>query len=136
MKLRENRSGLLAFLISLLTFGIFNIVQAFQIANEANITCTSYDNKHTKNPLHAFLISLLLNLVGVGWIYWLIYKYNIIQRMENFTRKSGEKPKLTATNWLLSLFLGVFTLFIWPLVNYFKKYALWNQTNRIYNASK
>ena len=95
MKLRENRSGLLAFLISLLTFGIFNIVQAFQIANEANITCTSYDNKHTKNPLHAFLISLLLNLVGVGWIYWLIYKYNIIQRMENFTRKSGEKPKLS-----------------------------------------
>lgn len=133
--LKERRSGILSFLFSILTLGIYNIVQAFQLAHEINITCVD-DGKQTKNPLTAFLISLLIDLVGFGWLYWLIYKYKMIQRLEEKSRRNGEKPKLTATSWILSAFFGVFTLFIWPLVNYFKKYALWNQVNKSYNSLK
>ncbi len=134
MKLKENRSGLLAFLLNILTLNIFGIIQAFQMAHEINITCAA-DGKKTKNPLTAFLITLLLSLIGVGWIYWLIYQYSMISRMQDLATRSGEKAKLTATSWLLGLFLGVFTFMIWPLINYFKKYALWNQCNRIHNAN-
>ena len=134
MKLKENRSGLLAFLLNILTFYIFGIIQAFQMAHEINITCAA-DGKKTRNPLTAFLITLLLSLLGVGWIYWLIYQYSMVSRMQDLATRSGEKAKLTATSWLLGLFLGVFTFMIWPLINYFKKYALWNQCNRIHNAS-
>ena len=133
--LKERRSGILSFLFSILTLGIYNIVQAFQLAHEINITCAD-DGKKTKNPLTAFLIRLLIDLVGFGWLYWLIYKYKMIQRLEEKSRRNGEKPKLTATSWILSVFFWVFTLFIWPLVNYFKKYALWNQVNKAYNSSK
>ena len=132
--LKERRSGALSFLFSILTLGIYNIVQAFQLAKEINITCAD-DGKETKNPLTAFLISLLLDLVGFGWLYWLIYKYKMIKRLEEKSRRNGEKPKLTATSWILSVFFGVFTLYIWTIVNYFKRYALWNQINKAYNSS-
>lgn len=59
----------------------------------------------------------------------------MIKRLEEKSRRNGEKPKLTATSWILSVFFGVFTLYIWTIVNYFKRYALWNQINKAYNSS-
>jgi len=133
--MKTNRSGIIAFLLNIITFGIFGIVLMFQKAKEVNITCKE-DGEHTRNPLSAFIIMLLLSLVGVGPIYWLIYNYGIIKRMESKARRSNQHPKLTAGSWLLGVLIGFLTLMILPLVNYFKSFALWNQVNTIYNGRK
>ena len=78
---------------------------------------------------------MLSFLTGIGGIiYIIIYKYTVIEDMQNYVIKNGQKPMLSSTSYVLSIFLGVFTLFIWPLINFVKMYALWNQCTRIYNT--
>lgn len=126
---KTNRSGFIAFLLNIVTIGIFGLIQIHQLAKELNETC-----KEDKQKTKGLLALILLNLITFG-IYAIIWKFSVIGRMENKQRKHNVPVVLKPLTWLIvSLFLSGPTLGIWPLINYFKFYKSWNITNILANA--
>lgn len=124
---KTKRSGLIAFLLSLITFGIFGFVQLFFLVKETNQICKDHGKK-VMNPL----LALIFTLLTFG-IFGIIWGYILFNKMNSYVIAQQEKPRLSPLSWLLSQFFGAFTLFIWNIILYFKKYALWNQMNRLAN---
>ncbi|MDD4839932.1 MAG: DUF4234 domain-containing protein [Clostridia bacterium] len=129
MRLKDNRSFIGTFLLTIVTAGIYGFYLIYVMARDTNIACAE-DGKHTLG----LALNILLSIVTFG-IYSLIWSCIIISRWGNFQLKYGKSPRVTVTSYLLWMILGAFII-IGPLVAYCKFLNCFNDTCSIYNQQQ
>lgn len=127
-KLTTNRGFWTAFLLSIITLGIYGWYLIYAFAKETNIACAE-DGKKTQG----LLVFILLSIMTFG-IYGIVWTCMWINRCNNFLAKHGEEEGLQVSTYLLTLFLlGTLTLGIMFIVVFCKQLYLQNAVNSTYN---
>ena len=126
--LTTNRNFFLVLLLSIVTFGIYQLYLVHCFAKETNTACAA-DGKSTTGLLGFFFLSLIT--FGIYGIVWQVMWAN---RCNNFLRACGQPEGVTGTNMILCYLFGTLTLGIWPLVNYARMITLQNRVNETYNG--
>lgn len=126
--LTTNRNFFLVLLLSIVTFGIYQLYLVHCFAKETNTAC-AVDGKSTTGLLGFFFLSLIT--FGIYGIVWQVMWAN---RCNNFLRACGQPEGVTGTNMILCYLFGALTLGIWPLVNYARMITLQNRVNETYNG--
>ena len=126
--LTTNRNFFLVLLLSIVTFGIYQLYLVHCFAKETNTACSA-DCKSTTGLLGFFFLSLItFSIYGIVWqVMW-------ANRCNNFLRACGQPEGVTGTNMILCNLFGALTLGIWPLVNYARMITLQNRVNETYNG--
>ena len=126
--LTTNRNFFLVLLLSIVTFGIYQLYLVHCFAKETNTACAA-DDKSTTGLLGFFFLSLIT--FGIYGIVWQVMWAN---RCNNFLRACGQPEGVTGQSMILSYLFGALTLGIWPLVNYARMITLQNRVNETYNG--
>lgn len=126
MRLNENRNWFVCLILTVITFGIYELYLLHVMARETNISCKE-DNKHTMGLLLLILLSLLT--CGIWSIVWMCL---IISRWEEKARRCGEHPSCSILAYLLWSILGSLII-IGPLIAFILMMKGFNQANRLYN---
>ena len=129
-KLPENRGLLKWILLSIITFGIYNLVAMYHISEEINITAAK-DGKKTMNFL---LLVFIITPITLG-IATLVWYHRISNRIGDELRARGIDYSFSAgTFWGWNIF-GVLLAGVGPLVYMYKLLKSVNLINANYNAS-
>ena len=126
--LKTNRGFWKYFFLGIITLGIYPLYIIHAFAKETNIACEG-DGEKTQG----LLVYILLGIVTSG-IYWIIWNFMIVERRNNFTVKNNIKSRLTEIFYLVSVFLGPFTLGILNIIFLVKFLHQQNDVNQIYNS--
>ena len=127
--LPTNRGFWLALFLTIITLGLYQWYLIYAFAKETNIACSA-DRRHTSG----LLIYLVLSFLTLG-IYSIVWYCNWISRC-NFYLMMHRRPQgLQVSTYILSVFLGPFTLGIFNLVVFCKALYLQNAVNATYNRN-
>lgn len=127
-KLTTDRGFWSAFLLSIVTLGIYGLYLIYAFAKETNIACAE-DGKKTQG----LLAVILLSIVTFG-IYGIVWTCMWINRCNNYLVKHGEPEGLQVSTYLLTIFLlGPLTLGIMYILVFCKELYLQNAVNSTYN---
>lgn len=127
-KLTTNRGFWLAWLLSIVTFGIYGMYLIYAFAKETNIACKS-DGKNTTG----LFLYIVFSILTLG-IYSIVWDCMWINRCNAFLARNGKPEGLQMSTYLLTMFLlGPLTLGIMYIVVYCKKLYLQNAVNATYN---
>jgi hypothetical protein len=127
-KLTTNRGFWLAWLLSIVTFGIYGMYLIYAFAKETNIACKS-DGKNTTG----LFLYIVFSILTLG-IYSVVWDCMWINRCNAFLARNGKPEGLQMSTYLLTMFLlGPLTLGIMYIVVYCKKLYLQNAVNAAYN---
>lgn len=126
MRLNENRNWFVCLLLTVITFGIYELYLIHVMASETNISCKE-DNKHTMG----LLLFILLTIITFG-IWSIVWMCLLISRWEDKATRAGERPACSIVAYLLWSILGMM-IFIGPLIAYVLMIKGFNQANRLYN---
>ena len=126
--LRTERSFAAYFFLSLLTCGIYALVQVCHISKEINLIASEHDQKHTMNFFWVWLFGPL-----TLWIANIVWYHRISNRIGDELRRRGEHTDFCADTWWLWFFLGSL-ITIGPYVYIYKRIKAMNQLNALYNA--
>jgi hypothetical protein len=127
-KLTTNRGFWLAWLLSIVTFGIYGMYLIYAFAKETNIACKS-DGKNTTG----LFLYIVFSILTLG-IYSIVWDCMWINRCNAFLARNGKPEGLQMSTYLLTMFLlGPLTLGIMYIVVYCKKLYLQNAVNAAYN---
>lgn len=123
-----NRGFWKAFLLNLVTFGLYNWYLIHSFAKETNIACK--DDGESTSGLVTYL---LLNIVTLG-IYGIVWTCKWINRCNRYLYKNGQIEGLSVSTYLLTIFIfGPLTLGIMYIVVFCKQLYLQNNVNRVHN---
>ncbi|THV33538.1 DUF4234 domain-containing protein [Glycomyces buryatensis] len=67
----------------------------------------------TRSPFGVWILSII-----TCGIYGMVWMYKVTEEVRSINPQNPENR--TGANVILSLFFGVFTLYIWPIINWFK----------------
>lgn len=127
-KLTTDRGFWLAFLLTIITFGLYSLYLIYAFANETNIACKE-DGKNTPG----LLMYILLSIITFG-IYGLVWNCIWINRCNAYLSRHNKPEGLQLSTYLLTLFiLGWLTLGIMYIVIACKQLYLQNAVNATYN---
>ena len=127
-KLTTNRGFWSAWLLSIVTLGIYGLYLIYSYAKETNIACVD-DGKRT----NGLVVLILLSIVTLG-IYSIFWYCRWIGRCNNYLRKNGKTEGLQVSTYILTTFLlGWLTLGIMYIILFCKQLYLQNAVNRTYN---
>lgn len=120
-----------SFLLTLVTCGIYSIVETTQIADEVNLVASRYDGRKT---MHFCLLVFIVAPVtmGVGALVWY---HNLSSRIGNELRRRGIAYDFGAADYWLWCLLGSLLFGIGPLVYLHKLYTAMNLLNGDYNIN-
>ena len=127
-QLRTNRGLLKTILLSIITLGIYALVQQCHLSEEINTVASKYDGKHT---MHYLLVMFLLTpfTLGIGTIVWI---HRFCNRIGDELKRRGISYSFGAgTFWGWGV-LGCLIL-IGPLVFAHKQLKAMNLMNGDYN---
>lgn len=126
-KLTTNRGFWKNFLLSLITLGFYRWYLIHAFAKETNLACQG-DGRNTPG----LLVYVLLSIVTLG-IYAIVWRAKWINRCNIYLIQNGKPQGVQSSTYVLTVFFGVFTLFILNLVVFCKILYLQNAVNRTYN---
>lgn len=127
-RLTTNRGFWSAFLLTIVTLGIYGLYLIHSFAKETNLACVE-DGKRTSG----LLVFILLSIVTLG-IYGIVWYCMWIGRCNNYLTKNSKPEGLQVSTYLLTvLLLGPITLGIMSLVVFCKQLYLQNAVNATYN---
>jgi len=127
-RLTTNRGFWIAFLLSIVTFGIYGLYLIYAFAKETNIACKE-DGKRTQG----LIVYILLSIVTFG-IYGIVWQAMLINRRCAFLAKNNKPEGLQLSTYLLTIFLlGWLTLGIMYIVLFCKFLYQQNAVNQLYN---
>ena len=129
-KLTTDRGFWLAFLLTIVTLGIYQWYLVYSFARETNLAC-----KEDGDSTRGLLGFILLSIVTLG-IYAIVWQAMLIKRRGSFLVSKGKPEVLTVATFLIYNFLlGAITLGIMPLVAFAKGLNQQNAVNEVYNES-
>lgn len=127
-RLKENRSFLVFFLLSIITLGFWATGTIARIGRDLNITSTKWDGKRTIN---FWLVSFLIAPLTLG-IFWIIWEHTTCNRMAKALKQRGQEVCISAIDfWILCILLG-FTV-ITPIYYRYLWLKAINTINQDYN---
>ena len=127
-RLKDNRSWILVFLLSIITVGIYALILTNIMARDTNIACKS-DGKKTPGVLKLILFAIL-----TFGIYGIVWDFKILSRWKNLTDNNGEQPRLSPKLYFILTFLGLF-IAIGPFIAAILKVSGLNQVCALYNET-
>ncbi len=130
LQLKTNRSFLKIFLLSLITLGIYALVQYNGIADDVNTVCSKYDGKKTTNYI---LMSFILAPLTLG-IYGLVWFHKISNRIGDELKRRGIDYKFGAGSFWLWNTLGLLLFGLGPIIYTVKYIKAVNLLNADYNV--
>ena len=120
----------MAWLLTIVTLGIYGMYLIYAFAKETNIACRE-DGKTTQG----LLVYLLLSIVTFG-IYSIVWYCMWIERCNAYLVRNSKPEGLQVSTYLLTLFLlGWLTFGIMYIVVFCKQLYLQNEVNITYNES-
>ncbi len=126
--LKTDRSFLMYFLLSLVTFGIYPIIAFTTISEDINTIASQYDGKKTMNYcIMFFLLSPLT--CGIYGIYWF---HTFSDRIGNELRRRNCNYEFGAVTWWLWCVLGSLII-VGPFVYIYKLFQAMNLLCASYN---
>ena len=127
-KLTSNRGFWLAWLLSIVTFGIYGLYLIHAFAKETNIACKD-DGKNTTG----LLLWIVFSFLTFG-IYSIVWYCMWINRCNAYLVKNNKPEGLQLSTFLLTMFLlGPLTVGIMYIVVFCKMLYLQNAVNATYN---
>lgn len=110
-RIRTNRGVLKYLILSILTFGIYDIFYWYGMIRDINIACRG-DYEKTPGILQYFLLSVLT----CGLIYPLVWGYNVSQRMHHNGIRYGVTTNSTGLSYLVLNFAGWLLCGLGPII--------------------
>ena len=126
--LPTNRGFWMAWLLSIVTLGIYPLYLIHTFAKETNIACEGVGKKTT-----GLLLYIIFSILTLG-IYSIIWNCQWISRCDSYLMINGRQQKLQVSTYLIAVFLGWLTLGILNLVVFCKMLYLQNAVNETYNS--
>ena len=126
--MKTNRSLLVFILLTIVTFGIYELYFLWKMAQDTNILCAD-DGKKTPGLL-AFI---LLSAITCG-IYAIIWWYNLAERLHDTGVRRNVDAGVTGGSFLLWMLLGSF---LCGIGSFYALYMIFRALNRLsieYNA--
>lgn len=127
-QLKTNRSLVKFILLSLVTFGIYDIVCMSNISTDINVIASRYDGKKTT---HFCLAFLLLAPITFG-IYGLIWYHGLSSRIGNELKRRGIPYSFGASDFWLWNTLGCL-IGVGPLIYTYKLLKAMNMLSQDFN---
>ena len=126
--LKDDRSFITIFFLTLITFGIYGIYFIHVQARDTNIACAE-DGKKT-----AGLIKLILIGIITFGIYFIVWDIKLVLRWQKYTEKNNEKPRCSILIHILLTFVLSFTG-VAPIIDSYLRLRAFNQVCEIYNLT-
>ncbi len=127
LKLAVNRSLCKMFFLSIITLGIYGIVNYSRMADEINITASRYDGGKTMP--YFVMISLMPITFSIIWFVWF---NNFSKRIGNEARRRGYQISFGPRDFWLWNVLGSFIL-VGPFIYLYRLTKTMNMVNKSYN---
>lgn len=127
--LKTNRGLLKTILLSIVTIGIYPIVQMCGISNDINIIASRYDGKKTM-----FYLWVLLLTPITGGIASIVWYHKISKRMGDEMERRGIPYKFGAADYWLWNVLGA-VIIVGPFVYIHKQLTAINRLCENYNVN-
>lgn len=128
MRLKEDRSGIVIILLSIITLGIYGLFFIHGLAKDTNTACA----KDGRNTI-GLLLYIVLSIV-TGGIFSIIWMFLIIDRWNNYLEKNNTPKRITGVGYILWSTIGCFIV-IGPLVAFFKTVHTMNDVAAAYNRN-
>lgn len=128
-QLKTNRGMVKTILLSIITFGIYNLVFLSSISSDVNLIATRYDGKKTMHFCLLFFIVAPITL-GIGALVWY---HRISARIGNELRRRGIPYKFGAGSFWGWNLLGCLIL-VGPFIYLYKLCKAMNLLCADYNA--
>lgn len=116
-------------LLTIITFGIYDLYSIHVIGRETNVSCAA-DGKKTRG-LAAYILFSILTL----GIYGIVWHVLVCDRFQNRLEKAGQKSPVSAVSWVLWNYVGALIL-VGPCVAKSKLFQGLNRCNELYNQGK
>lgn len=127
LQLNTSRSLCKMFFLSLITFGIYGIVNYSRMADEINIVASRYDGKKTA----PYFVMLILTCYTMG-IFAFVWMHNFANRIGNEARRRGYATDFGAKDfWLWNILGGL--IIVGPFIYLHKLTKNMNMINESYN---
>ena len=129
-QLKTNKGLLKTILLSIITFGIYELVVMSAVSSDINIVASRYDGKRTMHYCLLFFIIAPITL-GIGAIVWF---HKISNRIGAELKRRGIAYNFSAADyWLWSVLGGL--IIVGPFVYLHKMFKAVNQMNAHYNVN-
>ena len=130
LQLKTDKGLLKTILLSLITFGIYELFVMSAVSCDINTVASKYDGKRT---MHFCLMFFIVNTItfGIGGIVW---SHNISARIGNELKRRGINYEFGASSyWIWGVLGGI--IFIGPFVYMHKLFKATNLMNAHYNVN-
>ena len=129
-QLKTNKGLLKTILLSIITFGIYELVVMSAVSNDINIVASRYDGKRTMHYCLLFFIIAPITL-GIGGIVWF---HKISNRIGAELKRRGVDYTFSAADYWLWSVLGSLIV-VGPFVYLHKMFKAVNKMNEHYNIN-
>ncbi len=129
-KLKEDRSVLLLYLLTIVTCGIYSIIYYISFSFDLDKVASRHDGKKTMNYLFAYLLGIFtFSIVTDIWLY------GVTERMENELKRRDINYKFgTSDFWWWGIFGSL--ILIGPVVYNYKMTKAMNLLCKSYNVEQ
>ena len=129
-QLPTSRGVIKAFLLTMITFGIYGIVLYGKLADELNLVASKYDGKKT---MHYCLLAFIVAPITFG-IAGIVWSHKISNRIGAELNRRGIAYSFSATDFWLWNVLGSLIV-VGPFVYLHKMFKAVNMMNAHYNVN-
>jgi len=127
--LKTDRSMIIVILLSIVTFGIYNVIFYYKVAEDLNIIASKWDGKNTMN----YILALVIGLVTFS-IYLLVWNHMLFDRIGGELARRQIDYKIGAgTFWGWGVFGGL--IIVGPFICLYKLCTAMNLLSEHCNAN-
>ncbi len=126
-KLKTNRGLFKTILLTIVTFGIYQLYLRHAWAKETNIACNGDGKKTT-----GLLLLWLFGVLTLG-IYVIVWHWKFAERTKAFLEANGKSARISGVGFFLWTWLGSMII-VGPMIALYKLIHQANAVNEIYNA--
>jgi len=130
LALKTDRSMIIVILLSIVTFGIYNVIFYYKVSEDLNSIASKWDGKNTMN----YILALVIGLVTFS-IYLLVWNHMLFDRIRGeLTRRQIDYNIGPGTFWGWGFF-GVLLFGIGPFICLYKLCTAMNLLSEHYNVN-
>ena len=126
--LKDDRSFIGVFFLSLITFGIYVFYFIHVQAIDTNVACAE-DGKKTGGLFKL----IFLSIITFG-IYFIVWDIKLVLRWQNYAEKNNQKPKCSILTHIILTFILSFSC-VAPIIDSYLRLRAFNQACEIYNLN-